>query len=301
MIGSLSNFGEALIIDSVFGRIPSYNWPGTLHFALFTTIPDDAGANGVEVSTSGTGYTRKAVTNSSTNFDPTPTSGGSKGVKTNKTAITFPTATADWGEIKGGGIYDASSGGNLLWLWEWSQSRVANKDDTMRIEAAELDFTFLGEDPLNADCVLALAMQRAFLDAFFGNPVAPTIPTELYAALMTTVPGQNTGGTLVSGSTGDESVSGFEGVELSASNYSRVQIANDATRFPAYSNGAKANGQQILWPTAGASWSGVKGVAFYSASSGGSLIAKLKLESTQNWVAGDAPRIAAGQLPIYAD
>lgn len=300
MIGSLSNFGEALVLNSAFGRSANYNWPGTLYFELFVNIPDDAGANGTVPSSSGTGYTRKAVSNTSTNFDPTPSSGSDKGVKKNKTAIVFPTATADWGEIKGGGIYDASSGGNLLWLWEWNTPRDVAANDTMRIEAEELKFTFVSEDRLNNDCLLSLALQRAFLDAFFGNPVAPTIPAELYAALMTTVPGQNTGGTLTS-DTGDEAASGFEGVESTGTSYARVQVLNDATRFPAYSNGVKTNGQQILWPQAGGSWSGIKGVAFYSASSGGSLIAKTKIETTQSYVSGDAPRIAAGALPIYGD
>lgn len=296
MIGSLSNFGEALVLDSAFGRIPSYNWPGSLYIELFTVMPDDAGANGTAVS--GTGYARKAVVNSSTNFDPTPlvTAGANvKGVKKNKTSITFAAAQSDWGEVKGAGIYDASTGGNLLWLWEWSQPRVVAANDTMRIEAGELQFTFLPLDPVNADCVLSFGMQCAFLDAFFGNPVAPTIPTQLHGALMTTVPGQDGTGSPDT----DESVNA--GAELTGTNYSRVLIANDATRFPAYANGAKSNGQQIQWPQAGGAWNGVKGVAFYSASTGGTLIAKVKLGTTQNWVAGDVPRIAASQLPIYGD
>lgn len=305
MIGSLSNYAEALVLNSVFGRSASYEWPATLYFALFNTVPDDAGANGQEVAASGTGYARKAVTNSTANFADTATSTNPsatplptvKGVKKNLTAIVFPTALGDWGEVRGGGIYDAATGGNPLWLWEWSQVRSVTVNDTMRVEAGELQFTFNAEDLVNGDCVLSFALQRAFLDAFFGRPGAPAIPGELYAALMTVVPGQLPGaGTLTDT---DELVNA--GAELAAAGYSRVQIPNDPARFPNYLNGRKSNGQQILWPTAGAAWSSVKGVAFYSTSSGGTLIAKLKLETTQNWVEGDSPRIAATQLPIFGD
>jgi hypothetical protein len=288
MIGSLSNFGEALVFDSVFGRSSSYNWPGTLHFALFTNIPDDAGANGTEVSTSGTGYARRAVSNNTTNFPLTPTSGLSKGIKSNATVINFPTALADWGEVKGGGVYDAATGGNLLWLWEWATPRNVASGDTMKVEVNELQFTFNAVDALNADCLLSFALQRAFLDAFFGNPSAPAIPTELYGALMTTIPGA------------DETVTA--GAELTGNNYARALVPNDLVRWPATVNGAKSNAQQIVWPVATpAGWNSVVGVAFYSASSGGSLIAKMKLDSTQSWQPGDQARIPANGMPIVAD
>ena len=155
----------------------------------------------------------------------------------------------------------------------------------MRVEAEELEWTFNATDPVNADCVLSRAIQEAFLDAFFGTPVAPTIPANLYAALMTTVPD-------------DEDA---DGVELSATGYARVAIVNNSTNFAAYTDGKKTNATQIVWPAAGATWSGVTGIAFYDASSSGNLIAKLKTSSTLGWVTGDRPRIAAGQLPIFAD
>lgn len=298
MIGSLSNFGEAVVLDSVFGRSSAYTFPGTLYFELFTALPDDSGANGTPVSTSGTGYARTPVSNTSTNFDPTPTSGGNKGIKTNKTAIVFPSALQAWGEVKGGGIYDASSGGNLLFLWEWDQSRIVAAGDTMRVEIGELKFTFNAEETVNADCLLSFAHQRAFLDAFFGNPSAPSIPTDLYAALMTTVPGSDEAAAVRG-----EHPTGGPGAELTigVNGYARVQVPNDATRFPAYANGLKTNGQQIVWPQATGALSGVTAVAFYSAASAGTLVAKIKLDATQAWAAGDRPRLAASQLPILGD
>ena len=86
-----------------------------------------------------------------------------------------------------------------------------------------------------------------------------------------------------------------------ASHYARSSIVNSATNWEAYASGLKTNKTQIVWPQAGGSWSSVVGVAFYDASSSGNLRSKLKLASTQSWVSGDIPRIAAGQLPIYAE
>jgi hypothetical protein len=209
----------------------------------------------------------------------------------------FPSALQAWGEVKGGGIYDANSGGNLLFLWEWDQSRIVAAGDTMRVEIGELKFTFnspsliwnTNEGSLSDDCLLSFAHQRAFLDAFFGNPSAPSIPTDLYAALMTTVPGADEG-----------TITGAE-LAIGTNGYARVQVPNDATRFPAYANGLKTNGQQIVWPQATGALSGVTAVAFYSASSAGTLVAKIKLDATQAWAAGDRPRLAASQLPILGD
>jgi hypothetical protein len=280
MTGNMSNFLEALILDSEFGRTASFSFPSTLYIALFTALPNDAGTGGTEVGTSGTGYSRLAIANSSTNFDP-----AASGIKTNKTAWTFATSSSAWGEIVGAGIYDASSGGNLLWYWEWDQPRVVAANDTMRVEAEEIEWTFSSTDPVNDDCTLSRAVQEDWLDAVFGYPSAPSVPGTLYAALMTTVPD-------------DEDA---DGVELTGTNYARSSIVNSATNWEAYASGLKTNKTQIVWPQAGGSWSSVVGVAFYDASSSGNLRSKLKLASTQSWVSGDIPRIAAGQLPIYAE
>jgi hypothetical protein len=107
MPGSKSNFLELELLDHVLGG-SAYAAPGTLHVALFTAAPTDAGG-GTEVT--GGSYARVAVTNNLTNFP-------SANPKVNGTAITFPLATADWGTIVAFGIFDASTSGNLLY-WGW--------------------------------------------------------------------------------------------------------------------------------------------------------------------------------------
>ncbi len=84
----------------------------TLYFGLLTTAPAADGTGQVECA--GTSYARVAKTNNTTNF-PTISAGA---IKVSGTAITFPSPGAsDWGNIVAVGIFDASSGGNMVaWM-----------------------------------------------------------------------------------------------------------------------------------------------------------------------------------------
>src|SRR5690349_18898367 len=104
-MSSKSDYLENKILDHMLGG-PDYTRPATVYVALFTTAPSDAGG-GVEVT--GGSYARVAVTNNATNFP-----GASGGAKQNANTITWPTATALWGTVVAVGIFDAASGGNLL-------------------------------------------------------------------------------------------------------------------------------------------------------------------------------------------
>ena len=108
-MAGFTNYAEGKILDLIFGNT-SYSVPATLYCALFTVTPADDGTGGTEVT--GGSYARVAVTNNTTNF-PNATL-GNPSVKQNGTAITFTTATADWGTVVGMGFYDASSSGNLI-------------------------------------------------------------------------------------------------------------------------------------------------------------------------------------------
>lgn len=108
------------ILQHVVGYSAIFAEP-TAYVALFTTAPtDDTGASAVEVS--GGSYARVATTQgtsgtwaaASTTTDPTTISNSG----TANAAITFPTATANWGTLVAFGLYDAATGGNLL-CWDW--------------------------------------------------------------------------------------------------------------------------------------------------------------------------------------
>ena len=101
---SKSDYLEDKIINHVL-RNTAYTSPTTVYAALFTVTPSDTGG-GTEVS--GNGYARQSVA-----FDAPSPSGETQ----NTAAITFPTATGDWGTIVAWGLFDALTTGNLLY---WS-------------------------------------------------------------------------------------------------------------------------------------------------------------------------------------
>lgn len=121
---SLSDYYENKIIDHMF-RAQAFTPPATIYVALFTVAPSDSGG-GTEVS--GGGYTRKSVTFSAA-------SGGST---SNSADIDFGVATADWGTIVAVGLFDASTGGNLLAYGNLTQSKTVNNGDGFKILATKL-------------------------------------------------------------------------------------------------------------------------------------------------------------------
>lgn len=134
-MAALSAYLENKINDHVLGG-SDYTRPATVYFALYTAAPSESGG-GTEVSNSGTGYSRKAVTNNSTNF---PAS--SSGTKSNGTAISFDSATSSWGTIVAFGVFDASTGGNLLYFGSLTTSRAIATGDTARFAAGDFSVTF---------------------------------------------------------------------------------------------------------------------------------------------------------------
>ena len=87
-------------------RAQNLTAPTAVYVGLFTTMPGRDGSGGVECTT-GThpGYARQVV-----KFDP-PATG--KIVNTAKATMIGSTASA-WINLRGFGIWDAASGGNLL-------------------------------------------------------------------------------------------------------------------------------------------------------------------------------------------
>jgi len=93
----------------------------TVYVGLFTTAPtSDAGVTGA-VEVTGGAYARVA-TSGATWATPTASSGSepavTAGFTTNAATITFPTSTASWGTVVAFGLFDASTGGNLL-AWDY--------------------------------------------------------------------------------------------------------------------------------------------------------------------------------------
>lgn len=104
----LTNYLKNNILNHVFRNV-SYSSPSTVYVGLFDGTSE----------ISGSGYARQAI-----NFG-TPTNG----IISNQTEVQFPVAIGDWGDVTGGGIFDASSGGNRLDSSEVASVRVIKEND----------------------------------------------------------------------------------------------------------------------------------------------------------------------------
>lgn len=102
MSGAFSTYLETALLDHIFG-FAAYTPPGGFYCALFLT-PPTADGGGVEVATGG--YARQPVTFSAPS--------GSPPLVSNPDAVQWGTASADWGVITSGGLFDAPTFGNLL-------------------------------------------------------------------------------------------------------------------------------------------------------------------------------------------
>lgn len=106
-------------------RQTAYTSPVSVHVALFTVAPTVLGG-GTEVV--GGAYARQTVTFSA------PVNGQSS----NTVDVLFPVATVAWGTIVAFGVYDASSGGNLLYFNALSTPRSIEINDQVRFPSGQL-------------------------------------------------------------------------------------------------------------------------------------------------------------------
>lgn len=125
---SLSNVFETRVLTWLFTG-DAVTRPSSFYIALFTSNPAED-ASGTEVSTSGTAYARQSATFTVSGNEAT-----------NSAAIEFPTATASYGTVTHIGVFDASTGGNLIAYAALTTSKAIDTGDVLRINSAELDVT----------------------------------------------------------------------------------------------------------------------------------------------------------------
>jgi hypothetical protein len=99
------------ILNHIVGKSALFGLP-TAYVALFTGVGSDAGTGFTEVS--GGGYARVATAAGDWNS----ATGSAPSAINNANTITFPSATASWGNIIAFGLYDAASAGNLQ-AWDY--------------------------------------------------------------------------------------------------------------------------------------------------------------------------------------
>jgi len=143
-MSSLTDIFENQLIDFIF-RAQALTLPGSLHIGLFTVAAGEAGG---QTEVTGGSYARAAVVRSLANFAGTQAAGstvasnGTGGATSNNGTITFPAPTASWGSIVGFGIFDASTGGNLLIYAPLQTAKTVNNGDAAPVfTAGQLVFT----------------------------------------------------------------------------------------------------------------------------------------------------------------
>jgi len=123
---SFSDTFETTVLTWVF-TTSSATRPTEWHIALYTASPSDPGG-GTEVS--GGAYARQAVT-----FTV------SGNTASNTAAIEWPVATAAYGTVTDVGVFDASTGGNLIAYAALTTSKAIDTGDVFRLPAGDLDVT----------------------------------------------------------------------------------------------------------------------------------------------------------------
>lgn len=134
-MSSASNFLENKLLDHALGTA-SYTKPTSVYVALFhgASVAANLEANIItdELSTSGTGYSRKLATFGS----------ASTGIAQNNIDITFDVALTDWGTIDAIAVVDISSGAaNVLFWGIPSVIKTINTSDIYQIKTNNLTIT----------------------------------------------------------------------------------------------------------------------------------------------------------------
>ena len=129
-MSSFTDYTENLVLTWVC-TTNSATCPTAWYVGLFTAAPSDTGG-GTEVS--GNAYARVAT--------GTISGSGTATTFTNAAAIEFAAASGgNWGSIGWAGIFDASTGGNLLAWSPLTTARTINDGDVLRIPASSLSIT----------------------------------------------------------------------------------------------------------------------------------------------------------------
>jgi hypothetical protein len=129
-MSSFSDYTENLVLTWLFTG-SSATRPTAWYVGLYTAAPSDTGG-GTEVT--GNAYARVAT--------GTISGSGTATTFTNAAAIEFAAASGgNWGSVGWAGIFDASTGGNLIAWSALSTARTINDGDVLRIPAGSLSIT----------------------------------------------------------------------------------------------------------------------------------------------------------------
>ena len=128
-MAEMSDYLENAILNATLNAT-NYTAPVAPYVSLHTADPTDAGT-GAELS--GNAYTRQSASFA--------TASGTGGSVSTDADITFSAATADWGTVSHIGVWDASTGGNLLYHTALDSSKTIDTGDIFKITSGNLTVT----------------------------------------------------------------------------------------------------------------------------------------------------------------
>lgn len=118
------------MLDLVLGGVP-FTPPANVYLALYNANPSSTGG-GTEVA--GNNYARALVANNASEWPAAV-----NGQKSNANPQFFPAAvTPGWGYITAAAIFDASTGGNLLYYGTLTSARLISDGDTAQFPAGAI-------------------------------------------------------------------------------------------------------------------------------------------------------------------
>ena len=133
-MAALSNYLENALVNHVL-RNTALTTPGT---SIYVGLIKFYESSKLEAGT----LTQEASSGAYARVQVTAWDAPSNGATQNTSAVTFPTATADWGMVSGVIIADASTSGNVLLHGTLTTARDVKNGDVFKFNAGDLDITF---------------------------------------------------------------------------------------------------------------------------------------------------------------
>lgn len=125
-MAEMSDYLEVALLNATLNGV-AFTAVNNPYVSLHTADPTDAGT-GTEVS--GGSYARTAASFA--------TASGTSGLVATDSDVTFPTATATWGVVGWIGLWDAASGGNMLYHTALDASKTIDSGDIFKITTGNL-------------------------------------------------------------------------------------------------------------------------------------------------------------------
>ena len=123
-MAEMSDYLEVALLNATLNGV-AFTAVNDPYVSLHTADPTDAGT-GAEVT--GGSYARTAASFSTATV----------GVVATDADVTFPTATATWGVVGWIGLWDAASGGNMLYHTALDTSKTIDSGDIFKITTGNL-------------------------------------------------------------------------------------------------------------------------------------------------------------------